>query len=303
VGAGRYIIVTATDNTYLPLALDLLRSLRRLKPRVAFDIGVLDLSLSDAAKTQLTPFGVTLKQPVIDIDYPGRTDWERQAPFYRAMTARPYLCDYFPGYDALMWMDADTWAQTPEAIETMLPAAAADDALYIVSEFDRDYRPYFQGSQPWDYHLKWYMANFPADMVHKIFPRPMLNSGVMALAPRAPVWKKWQSVFTQCLQRLPQLGRENFMAEQLSLNMAVYLEGLPLKIMPAEFNWLALYALPVIDEKTSRYVRPTPPRGPLSVLHVTLNKKLGEVDLMTTGGKTVRRALTFSAFEAGTSPA
>ncbi len=150
MNAPRFLIVTATDETYLPLALDLLRSLRRLKTSVAFDIGILDLGLSEIAKAQLAQYGVTFKPAGIDIDYPGREAWEKQAPFYRAMTARPYLRDYFPGYDAYMWMDADTWAQNMDAVETMLPAAANDDALYIAAEIDRDYRPYFEGLQPWE---------------------------------------------------------------------------------------------------------------------------------------------------------
>ena len=77
------------------------------------------------------------------------------------MTARPFLRDYFPGYDGYMWMDADTWAQTPDAINTMLAGVATDDALYIASEIDRDYKPYFLSSQPWEYHLKWYRPISP----------------------------------------------------------------------------------------------------------------------------------------------
>jgi lipopolysaccharide biosynthesis glycosyltransferase len=299
VGGTRTLIVTATDDTYLPLALDLLRSLRRLKPSVAFDIGILDLGLSENAKAQLVPFGVTLKPASIDIDYPGRVEWEKQAPFYRAMTSRPFLRDYFPGYAAYMWMDADTWAQNANAIEIMLPAAASDDALYIASEFDRDYPPYFQGSQVWEYHLKWYQAHFPNDIVHKVFPRPMLNSGVMAMSAKSPVWAKWAETFSACLKRLPTLGRENFMSEQLCLNVALHTENLPYKVMPSEFNWLSLYSMPMVDAATGHYVRPTVPRTEISIIHLTHNGKLREQDLPITDGKSIKRALTFSDFERG----
>jgi len=299
VGGLRHIIVTATDDTYLPLALDLLRSLRRLKPSVDFDIGILDLGLSENSKAQLSPFNVTLKTTGINIDYPGRLAWEQQAPFYRAMTSRPYLRDYFPGYDSYMWMDGDTWAQNAQAIETMLPAAATDDAVYIVPEIDRDYLPYFHSSQPWEYHLKWYKANFPDNIVHAIFPRPMFNTGIMALSAKSPVWNKWAETFKDCLQRLPQVGRENFMSEQLSLNVALHMNSLPYKVMPAEFNWLSLYSLPMMDAATGHYVRPTVPRTEISVIHLTHQKKLRTLDLATTDGKTVQRVLTFSDYERG----
>ncbi len=293
----RFVVVTACDETYLPLALDLLRSLRRLQLPFAFDIGILDLGLSEAGKAALAPFGATLAKPKADIDYPDREAWEKQAPFYRAMTSRPYLRDYFAGYDSYMWMDADTWAQTKDALATMLPASAEDDALYIASEFDRDYAPYFLSSKPWEYHLTWYKAHFPDDIVTKIFPRPMLNTGVLALSAASPVWEKWAETFTHCLQHLPQLGRENFMSEQLSLNVAMYINGLPLKVMPSEFNWMSLYTLPMINAATRDYIRPTVPRNILSVIHITHPKKLSELELLSTDNKRVRCKMTFTDYQ------
>ncbi|HEU0117791.1 MAG TPA: hypothetical protein VFR09_04085, partial [Alphaproteobacteria bacterium] len=241
-------------------------------------------------------FGVTFKSANVDIDYPDRVNWEKQAPFYRAMTARPFLRDYFPGYDAYMWMDGDTWAQNLDALTTMLPAAASDDAIYIASEIDRDYLPYFQGSQPWEYHLKWYKAHFPDNIVHGIFPRPMLNTGVMALSPKSNVWTKWAETFGDCLKRIPQMSRANFMSEQLSLNVALHTGNLPFKVMPSEFNWLTLYALPMVDEN-GVYVRPTVPRTQISVMHITHSGKLKEQTLQKTAGGSIARAMTYSAYK------
>lgn len=299
MGAQRTIIVTASDDTYFPFALDLLRSLRRLKPCIEFDIGIMDLGLSENSKAQLAPFGVTLKKAGIDIDYPGRVAWEKQAPFYRAMTSRPFLRDYFPGYAAYMWMDGDTWAQNADAVETMLPAATSDNALYVASEIDRDYLPCFQGSQPWEYHFKWYKAHFGDDIVGQIFPRPMLNSGVMAMSATSPVWTKWAETFCACLKRIPQLGRENFMSEQLSLNVALHMDNLPFKVMPSEFNWLTLYALPKVDVTSGHYVWPTVPRTEISVIHITHQGKLREQDLTATDGTSIKRPMTFSDYERG----
>jgi hypothetical protein len=296
MGAPRFILITSSENTYLPLTLDMVRSVRALALPFVLDIGLVDLGLSDESKAQLAPLGVMIKEAQVDIDYPGRTAWEAQAPYYRALTMRPFLRDYFPGYDAYMHMDADAWAQTPDAIQTMLQAAAQDDALYIASEFDRDYSPYFLSSQPWQFHLKWYLANFPADAVNAIFPRPMLNAGIWAMSPRSHVWQAWADVYSAALRRIPQLTRENFMCDQLSLNMAVYTAGLPVKIMPATFNWMSLYALPMIDAASGFYVRPTPPRDVISILHLTHEKKLREVELRRTDGRTVTRALTYSGF-------
>jgi len=85
------------------------------------------------------------------------------------------------------------------------------------------------------------------------------------------------------------------MSEQFSLNVALYLGEVPFKVMPAEYNCLSIYCLPMLDETTGLYVRPTVPRTTLSILHLTHEKKLRVLDLPTTQGTTVQRPLTFSA--------
>lgn len=290
--AKKNIIVTAADDLYLPLVIGLLQSLRSLSFLTPFDIGVLDVGLGDAARQTLSAYGVTFATPKTDIDYPDRARWEQMRPAYRAQTSRPFLRDYFSGYDVYMWMDADSWAQTPDAIDTMLSEAAASDALHIASEIDRAYTPYFLSSQPWSYHLDWYRANYPAEMVQAIFPRPMLNVGVFALRADAPAWKPWAELYAFALNRVQEMSDKQFMCDQLSLNMAVYLNGLPLRVMPAEYNWLTLYALPAYDETRAHYVRPTAPREVISVMHLTHKGKLEAQEIRSATGAPLLRALT-----------
>ncbi len=289
--ASRNIVITAANDLYLPLARGLLKSLRELRLSVPFDIGILDVGLGNEAKAELASLGVKVVSPVMGIDYPGREAWEKEFPGFRAMTSRPFLRDIFPGSDVYMWMDADTWAQTPDALDTMLMGAAGENSLFIASEIDRDYKPYFLSSQPWEYHLKWYRSNFPAETVAAIFPRPMLNSGVFAMRADSPVWTAWAREYETCLKRFEKVTKQQFMTDQLSLNIAVYTQGLPLKIMPAEFNWLTLYSLPMFDEDKKLFVRPTPPRTVLSVLHLTHEKKMRSFDLATTKGGTIAKTL------------
>ncbi|MDE2029229.1 MAG: hypothetical protein KGI97_01560 [Alphaproteobacteria bacterium] len=287
----RSIVVTAANDLYLPLVAGLLRSLRTQRFSVPFDIGVLDVGLGNEARAEIAALGATVVAPSALLDYPTRAAWEAQRPAYRAQTERPFLRDIFPGYDVYMWMDADTWAQTPDAVETMLASAAQSDALHICSEIDRDYTPYFLGSQPWEYHLKWYRDNFPAETVAAIFPRPMLNSGVFALRADAPHWGIWAKIYAECLQRAGGVSDAQFMCDQLSLNVAVYMNGLPLAVMPAEHNWLTIYALPLWNEASGLFVRPTPPRTTISVLHLTHKGKLQPQNIATVGGEKIVRPL------------
>ncbi len=285
------IVVTACNDLYLPLALGLLKSLREVSFSTPFDIGVIDVGLGDETKARIAAFGAIIVPAQLHFDYPGRAAWEEHNFAYRAMTSRPFLREHFTGYQTYLWIDADAWAQTPDAIDTMLAGAANSDALHIISEIDRDYTPYFLSSQPWNYHFKWYSANFPRESVAAIFPRPMLNSGVLTMHTSSPVWKAWGDTLAYCLQNKPVITRDQFMCDQLSLNMAVYTQGLPLKVMPAEYNWLSLYATPMWDAERKLFVRPTPPRSVISILHLTHEKKLREFDLDIVGGGTYTRTL------------
>jgi len=291
----RNIIITASNDLYLPLALDMLRSLSSLSFSSPFDIGVIDVGLGDNAKTQLEMFGAVIVPARVDIEYPDRLAWEQQAPAFRSLTVRPYLRDYFPGYQAYMWFDADAWAQTPDAVNVMLAGAASGPEMYIAAEIDRDYQPYFLSSQPWIFQHKWLATNFPPEIVNAIFPRPMLNAGIWAIGAQSPVWQAWGEVYTTCLQRFEKMTREQFMCDQLSLNVAMYMQGLPMKVMPAEFNWLTLYAEPMWDAERNLLVRPTMPRTPISILHLTHEKKLRSFNLATTAGGTHTRTLMYSA--------
>lgn len=282
----------------MPLVVDCLTSLRQLKTKLRFDIGILDIGLSDDSKDIITSFGVTIKKANVDIEYPAREAWERQAFFFRALTARPFLPSYFPGYQSYMWMDADAWAQTPDALETMLPAAAADEAIYIAMEADRDYYAFLEGQKLWGLYNKWYGNHFPDYLAKDMMMRPMLNCGVWAGSPRAVFWSKWADLLKRTLQTIPEMTGENFMSDQLCLNILCYLGGVPFKVMPASFNWLALFSIPAYDEERQAYVTPTIPHTPLSIIHLNHNGKLKDVDIRTTKGNMIKRPLTYAACHA-----
>jgi hypothetical protein len=87
------------------------------------------------------------------------------------------------------------------------------------------------------------------------------------------------------------MTRQQFMCDQLSLNRVVYTQGFSLQVMPAEFNWLSLYALPMFDTEKNLFVRPTPPRSAISILHLTHEKKLRSFDIAATSGGRITRTL------------
>ena len=294
------IIVTAANDLYFSLASDLIQSLLRFKNthgRV-FDIGILDVGLTDGQREELSAGGFLVKKAGIDIEYRGREAWEKEMPFIRAMTARPFLPNYFPEYKTYMWLDADTWLQTAEILDEVLPRAAKDDAIYIAAEFDRDYRQLFANAALWQVHFDWYKAIFPPTTANNMSLRPMLNSGVFAMSNHSPVWNLWRETYSSILQNIPTISPNYFMADQLSLNVAVYLNKLPMHILPTEYNWNSLLRLPSFDKKKKMYVRPSLPHTVLSVLHLAGDTKAKRHKIPTTDNNEMESLLTYAAYKA-----
>src|SRR5437764_15468484 len=78
-------------------------------------MGVLDLGLEKALRTSLERRGVAVIPP--DWDYSLELFRSKPPDFFRAMTARPHLRRYFPGYDLYLWLDAEIWVQEWTAVE------------------------------------------------------------------------------------------------------------------------------------------------------------------------------------------
>ena len=76
--------------------------------------------------------------PQWDFDFPGR---DKLKDGYKALTARPFLPRYFPGFDLYFWIDADCWVQQGDAIALFL-AAARTGALAVAPEIHRSMRHY-----------------------------------------------------------------------------------------------------------------------------------------------------------------
>jgi hypothetical protein len=294
-GKPKAIIISGADAGYFSLAQDLFNSIALHKFAVNFDLGMLDVGLSSDQLPWFAERNITVAKAGQDIDFPARDVWEASFP-YRAMTARPNLRRYFPGYDIYLWLDADIWVQTPDAINALIPAAAKSDALHIAMEFDRSYPLFFKSATMWNVYHGWYHACFNDDNVtaHMTL-KPMLNSGMFAMAGHSPVWDEWLRIYTDALQKIKVLDSQTIMTEQLSLNRAVYMSGLPYVVMPATFNWLTFFGTPMLDQATGLYVEPSPPYAPISQFHLTQKPKHKIETITCRDGSTVEHALTFSA--------
>src|SRR5262249_20785267 len=154
-----------------------------------------------------------LVEPGWDLDFPGR---EQLKDGYKALTARPFLPRYFPGFDLYLWIDGDCWIQQGDAIALYL-AAARGGALAVAPEIHRSRRAY---------RVAWpefsavngaaFEACFDKATADRLVRYPLINAGVFALEVDAPHWRGWAELLREALQR------STNMTDQIALNVLVY---------------------------------------------------------------------------------
>ena len=104
---------------------------------------------------------------------------------------------------------------------------------------------------------------FDGKTARRLFPFPTINAGVFAMRGDAPHWARWQELIKQALER-----GNIFTAEQLTLGMLIYLDGMPAERLPAVCNWLC-DTKPLYDPVHKRFIEPYLPHLPIGILHLS----------------------------------
>ena len=254
------IIVSAADQAYYPFLDELISSIEDARADEDVAIGVLDVGLTPEQHATLDTRVTHVVSPGWDYEFAGRSS---QPQYLRAMTARPHLPKYFPGYDVIMWMDADTWIQHWMAVGHFFAQANAKD-LAICQELDRSYANiYYLNNSRKLFHKT--LNAYGNDISQHVGAMPMLNSGVFAMHRDCHYWEKWVATLDWSLRAGP-LGH---LSEQTALNVCVYRE-LPLPaFLPAKFNWCCIHACPIFDAEHGKYVEPSAPYDEIAIVHHT----------------------------------
>jgi hypothetical protein len=260
----RIIIVTASNEAYGPFLDGLLASLGQWKGSPRADIACFDVGLSPGRRSTVARRVTHLIDPGWDLEVD--RDLREQQPALRAVTVRPFLPHYLPGYDIYLWIDADAWVQERFAI-TQLIDGAAQGALAAVSHAHDAYRT---SQEVLDGRTQRMEAGFGREAVVQGRWDAYLNAGVFALHRDAPHWAHWARTFSGALAATG--GK--LCSDQEPLNHAVWSEHLPVHLLPAVCNWLCHLALPIRDSGSGKFCEPTAPRHPIGILHLTGYPKL-----------------------------
>lgn len=259
----RVLIVTTTDETFMPWFRRLAHSLRAVDAFRIADFACLDLGLGQESRAVIAEYGAKIVVP--EWDLPVDEELARSTPHLRALTARPFLPRYFPGYDIYLWLDSDAWVQARYAIDWLL-AAAQQGALAAAPETDRSY------SQPqgvWSWRFECLDAYYGNEAAQRLISASYLNAGVFALRGDAPHWKAWEHWFRSGLRAAN--GKK--VSDQAALNHAIWADNLPVHPLPALCNWLCHLAMPTLNQGTGCYHEPHIPYRPIGIIHCAGDSK------------------------------
>lgn len=222
------MIVSGADTVYFPLLIELLDSIDG-----RMTVGVLDFGLTQDQHSELTN---KYKAQVVLAEWDYSVDHLKPKNTFKAMTTRPFLPRYFPGYAFYIWLDADCVVWEWEAIE-MLVEAGFKQKFAIVPEVHHLYGSFMGNGVSfvdWAYDT-YRRCHYNYDVAHVLSRYPILNCGVFAATPDAPHWALWQSALSEVIK---QLDKPLFFAEQAALNYVIRAEGLPTAFLPAYCNFL-----------------------------------------------------------------
>ena len=294
-------IVSLADSNYFDLLNELIDSIKRFEESKNIAICVLDAGLNQEQKNILKKKVDEIKNAEWDIEVPkhkiGKKEW------LKSQVSRAFIPNYFPGYEKYLWIDADAWVNSWKAIELYFKGSD-NNKLAIATSADRNYGRVLRAewlfrsfakikSQNYK-HAK--SSGFSEKIARQVALMPHLNIGVFSLENNAPHWKVWQKNLKQALSKGKIWG-----SEQIAMNVTIYVDNLPIEILPAYCNWTVINKLK-FDQNKNTLVEYYLPNHEIGIVHlagknnnhIRYNKEyLSEVE--TVDGKTIKKSLRFNS--------
>ena len=260
------VIISLADSNYFELLEELVDSVKRFKESENTAICILDAGLTEEQKKTLSSKVDQIKSADWDIEVPQSKVKGKE--WLKSQVSRAFLPKYFPSYEKYLWIDADAWVNSWEAIDLYL-RGCENNKLSIATSADRAYGRVLRAewilgsfakikSQNYK-HAK--SSGFSEKIARQVALKPHLNIGVFALELNAPHWEVWQKNLKIALNSGKIWG-----SEQIAMNVTIYNDELDVEILPAYCNWTLIEALK-IDEKRNTLVEPYLPNHEIGIVH------------------------------------
>lgn len=259
----RVVIATGADEGFATRLIGFVTNLAPFIRHADHAFACFDLGLSPETRDTVLPYLTHLVDPGWDLDVAPHV---REAePHLRALTLRPSLRDYLPGYDIYVWIDADVHVQHPGTIEWFIDGARAR-GMAVVPQV---HHAYAVNEATVQWRARRMQRYFGAESAQRTLWAPYYNAGIFALAVDAPHWDAWRTCFEEGINA----SAGELVCDQTALNEAIHRHALPVNRLPAICNWLCHLAPPMKDTKTGRFVEPGPAGREIAMLHMSARSK------------------------------
>ena len=284
---GKVALITGSDAKYFDLLWSLVRSIRHFDEARKCDVVALDAGLHEPQKQRLREVGVKVADVGWGFPFITEEVGAKLPQHLKCLIVRPFLPTAIPGYDYYMWLDADTWLQSDEAISAYISAANSAD-IAITPEIHHLYEYLYDlGNSTRSSHYTIYERVYGADIAKILAVLPILNAGVFAARADSPLWELWKEEMGNAMQRSNAVN-----CDQVTLNRLLHSKRLLAARLPPELNWICASQEPLWDSERGIFVTPGPRPRRIEVMHVTgaaLAQDTGEVPCLQ--GGTVARSL------------
>ena len=262
------VIISLADSNYFELLNELVDSIKRFKQSENTAICILDGGLTEDQKQILA----------LKVDEIKSSEWDIKISQFKTMgkkwlkslITRAFLTEYFPNYEKYLWIDADAWVNSWEAVELYFKGCE-NKKLAISTSADRSYGRVLRAewvigsfarikSQNYK-HAK--SSGFSEKIAREVALKPHLNAGVFALSSDSPHWEVWRKNLELSLKSGKVWG-----SDQIALNITIYHDKLPVEILPAYCNWTQIgFNGMKYDTQSQTLVEPYLPNHEIGIIH------------------------------------
>ena len=260
-------IISLADSNYFDLLNELIDSIKRFEQSKEIAICIMDAGLQKDQIEILEKKVDQIKKAEWDIEVSDTKVKGKE--WLKSQVSRAFLPNYFPGHKKYLWIDADAWVNSWNAIELYLKGCK-NKKLAIATSADRSYGRVLRAewvlgsfarikSQNYK-HAK--SSGFSEKIAREVALKPHLNIGVFSLEKDAPHWEVWQKNLKKALSSGKIWG-----SEQIAMNVAIYSDKLDVEILPAYCNWTLIEALR-FDKKNNTFVETYLPNHEIGIVHL-----------------------------------
>tara|TARA_B100000700_G_C14914747_1_gene794078 strand:- start:53 stop:952 length:900 start_codon:yes stop_codon:yes gene_type:complete len=292
-------IISLADANYFDLLDELIDSIKSFDQSKEIAICILDAGLKKDQLEFLEKKVDIIKKAEWDIEVPDSKINGKE--WLKSQVSRAFLPKYFKGFKKYLWIDADAWVNSWEAIELYLKGCE-NKKLAIATSADRAYGRVLRAewllgsfarikSQNYK-HAK--SSGFSENISREVALKPHLNIGVFSLQSDAPHWEVWQKNLKKALSSGKIWG-----SEQIAMNITIYSDKLDVEILPAYCNWTLIEALR-FDKEKNTFVETYLPNHKIGIIHLAgknndhiRNNKNFISKIKTLEGDTVEKSLRF----------